>query len=100
MMTGIGTPRSQSKMPRPIATSFSGLPTRISARAGIIELEFLSPAPRAHCSDQAKQRGRWGGIGRRRFFIPADAPISCSRHRLSQQAAQTTARENLRRVLA
>ena len=57
MMTGIGTPRSQSKIPRPIAASIAGWHTTISACAGTIGKEFFSFAPRAPGADQPSQRG-------------------------------------------
>lgn len=40
-MTGIGTPKSKSKMARPITASLNGLHTTISAWAEILELRAV-----------------------------------------------------------
>jgi len=37
-MTGIGTPRSKSKMPRPITASLIGLHKKLNVLSGILEL--------------------------------------------------------------
>ena len=67
-MTGIGTPRSKSKMPRPITASLIELHTTIGAWAGIFEL-------RAACAKRGstEQRRRPRATGGSAFALPMTA---------------------------